>query len=311
MRVAVIIAARNLAPFIGDAIGSVLGQSHRDFALILVDDGSEDGTADRAASHSDPRLHILRQQGQGVSHARNTGAAHPAAQTADALLFLDGDDWLGPEALASLVAGLAREAAAAAVHAPFAYIAESARPEAPGRLDLRKVSDGDLLPRLLLGNLLANGGHVLIRAAAWARTGGFREDLGFAEDWEFWIRLALLGPIAPIGGPPLLFVRRRQGSLMHGAATRLAAYEPALAAIAGNPVIARRVGPGRSARLLRRAKTEIFWTMGREMLRRGDARSALPLLRRGFTGRLRPQRLLILLLAFRQARRGMETKFKS
>jgi glycosyltransferase involved in cell wall biosynthesis len=312
MRVAIIIAARNLAPFVGDAIGSVLRQSHRDLTVILVDDGSEDGTAERAAERGDCRLHIIRQQHRGVSHARNTGAAHPTARDADAFLFLDGDDWLGTDALARLAAGLARAPQAAAVQAPFAYVDEAATPEVPGRLDVRKVSGTDLLARLVLGNLFANGGHVLIRADAWARSSGFREDLPFAEDWEFWLRLSLLGPIVPLGGPPLLFVRRRQGSsLMHGAATRLAAYDPALAAIAGNAGLATRLGPGRLARLIRRARQELLWTVGREMLRRGQAAPALPLLRRGLGGRLRPQRLLILARALWLARRGMETTAES
>lgn len=312
MRVAVIIAARNLAPFIEDALHSVLAQSASDLHLILVDDGSEDGTADIAARlGGDVRLHILRQTRTGVAGARNRGAAHPAARDADSLLFLDGDDWLAPDALARLIAALAAAPTAAAAHAPFAYVAEQARPSRTGPLDLRAVAPGALLPRLLLGNLFANGGHVLIRAEAWAACGGFREDIPFAEDWELWPRLALTGPFVATGGGPALFVRRRQGSLMHGAATRLAAYEPAFAALAANPALAARLGPARLARLLRRARLEAFWTVGREMLRRGEARPALTFLARGFWGRIRPQRLLILGLALWRARRGMETTAKS
>lgn len=305
MRVAVIIAARNLAAFLPDALRSVLEQSHAALTVILVDDGSEDGMAEAAeAAFSDSRLHILRQPGQGVAHARNAGAGHPAAQNAEALLFLDGDDWLAPTALARLTAALARHPRAAAIHAPFAYVTEEASPTAPGRLDRRAVTGGRLLPRLILGNLFANGGHVLIRASAWACAGGFREDLRFAEDWEVWPRLALQGPLLPLGGPPLLFIRRRQsGSLMHGAATRLAAYEPALAAIAGNAELRTRLGPARLARLCRRARREVFWTIGRALLRRGEARKALPFLWRGVAGRARPQRIAILGKAWAQSLR--------
>ncbi|GAB0117204.1 glycosyltransferase family 2 protein [Acidisoma sp. 7E03] len=304
MRVAVIIAARNIAAFLPDALRSVLEQSYTDLALILVDDGSEDGTADAANPLlSDPRLQVLRQAGQGVAVARNIGAAHPAAQAADALLFLDGDDWLAPDALGRLAAALAAAPGAAAVHAPFAYVAESARPEAPGTLDRRAVAGGRLLPRLVLGNLFANGGHVLIRADAWRQTGGFRADIRFAEDWEFWPRLALCGLLLALGGTPVLFVRRRRGSMMDEAATRLAAYEPALTAIGSNTALAARLGPSRLGRLLHRARRELLWTVGREMLRRGEARKALPLLWGGLTGRARPQRLAILGKAWAQSLR--------
>ena len=307
MRVAVVIAARDVAPFIGDALGSVLGQSHADLSLTLVDDGSVDGTAETAARCADPRLTIIRQPNAGVSAARNRGAAQAAATAPDALLFLDGDDWLAPDALRRLAAGLAAAPGAAAVHAPFAFVGESAAPSAPGPLDIRAAPHTpDPLPSLILGNLFANGGQLLIRAEAWRRAGGFREDLRFGEDWEGWTRLALHGPFIAIGGPPALFVRRRAGSAMDQAATRPAAYDPALAAIGGNREIAERLGTRRLARLHRRARREVCWTAGRAMLRRGAARSALPLLLRGLTGRFRPQRLLILAQALRKMAQGRE-----
>ena len=84
---------------------------------------------------------------------------------------------------------------------------------------------------------------------------------------------------------------------MHGAATRMEAYRPALAAVAANRALADRLGARRFARLLRRAELELSWTLGRERLRRGDAIGARPLLWHGVWGRPRPQRLALLALA--------------
>jgi hypothetical protein len=89
---------------------------------------------------------------------------------------------------------------------------------------------------------------------------------------------------------------------MHQAATQMEAYRPALAAIAGNPAIAARLGGGRFARLLRQAERELSWTIGREMLRRGDPAGARPLLWRGVWGRPRPQRLALLALELARRR---------
>jgi glycosyltransferase involved in cell wall biosynthesis len=304
MRVAVIIAARDVATFLPDAIRSALDQSHAETTVVVVDDGSVDDTVGVIAAHASPRLHSLRTPGLGLSAARNLGAGHAAALSPDALLFLDGDDWLALAALTTLTQALARAPAAIAAHAPFAFVTETAKPNAPGPLDRRAApSRPSLLSRLVLGNLFANGGHVLIRTAAWRAAGPFREDLSFAEDWEFWTRLAPQGRFSAVDGPPALFVRRRSGSLMHGAATRMDAYQPALAAIAGNPEIARRLGRRRSKRLLQRAKQEILWTTGREMLRRGDAKGALPLLWQGMGGRFRPQRIALLARAWAEALR--------
>ena len=197
MRVAVVIAARDVAPYIGAAVNSVLSQSHADVSLTVVDDGSVDDTRAVVGSFDDTRLHLIRETGRGVSAARNRGAA--AVSGSDALLFLDGDDWLAPDALRRLVMALAQDPAAAAAHAPFAFVAAEASPAAPGQLDRRAApSAPDLLSPLMLGNLFANGGHVLIRTAAWAAAGPFRDDLAFAEDWEFWLRLALQGPFVAI-----------------------------------------------------------------------------------------------------------------
>jgi len=302
MRVAVVLAARDVAPYIGAAIDSVLTQSFPDLSLTVVDDGSIDDTRAIVAAYDDPRLHLLADTGRGVSVARNRGAAM-AAGDADAFLFLDGDDWLAPDALRRLTTALAQDAGAVAAHAPFAFVAAEASPVTPGRIDRRAAPRArNLLPQLMLGNLFANGGHVLIRSNAWAAAGQFREDLAFAEDWEFWLRLALQGPFHALGGAPLLFVRRRAGSLMHGAATRIDSYRPALAALAANTAIASRLGARRFTRLLRRGERELAWTLGRERLRRGDAAGAWPLLRRGVWGRPRPQRLLVLAKALIEAR---------
>ena len=258
MRVAVVIAARDVAPYIGAAVESVLSQSHADLSLTVVDDGSVDGTGAIVAGFGDRRLRLIRERGRGVSAARNRGAA---AGEADALLFLDGDDWLAPDALRRLTAALAGDDSAAAVHGPFAFAAAEATLKAPGRLDRRAAPRArNLLPRLMLGNLFANGGHVLIRTAAWAAAGPFREDLAFVEDWEFWLRLVLQGPFLATGGPPLLFVRRRTGSMMHRDASRMEAYRPVLTAIAANSALAARLGPPRFARLLKQAEVEVSWT---------------------------------------------------
>jgi glycosyltransferase involved in cell wall biosynthesis len=92
--ISVIIPCYNQGHFLGEAIESVLFQTHAHFEVTVVDDGSHDSTAEVATRHPDVRY--VRQDNQGVSAARNAGAR---VSKGDYLVFLDADDRLLPNAL--------------------------------------------------------------------------------------------------------------------------------------------------------------------------------------------------------------------
>jgi hypothetical protein len=92
-------------PWIGAAIRSGLPQTRIDWRMMVVDDGSTDGTPDVVRALFDERLTLLRQDHEGVSAARNRGLLGPEP-SCKAILFLDADDQLTPNALTRLVAGL-------------------------------------------------------------------------------------------------------------------------------------------------------------------------------------------------------------
>lgn len=86
--VSVIIPVFNDAAYIGEALSSALGQTHAPFELIVVDDGSTDGSADVARSFGDA-VTVISQPNGGISSGRNTGLA---AATGEVIAFLDADD---------------------------------------------------------------------------------------------------------------------------------------------------------------------------------------------------------------------------
>ncbi len=278
--VSIVTPAFDVAPFIGDAVASARAQGETGWEMVIVDDGSRDGTALAAerAAEGDPRIRILRQANAGVSAARMAGIA---AASGDTLLFLDADDWLAPDALLRLRAALQVAPGAVAAYGPWAAVAESARPgDAPLRLKAGPYPAGDVLKRLLVENLLANGGHLLARRAAFDRAGGFRPQLRYGEDWECWIRLALEGPFATVEGrDPLLYVRERGGSAYRRMARDPAAFAPAMAAIWANPALTARLGPQAAAAIRRRAEAENDWVVGKELLRHGARAEGLRVLR--------------------------------
>ena len=101
-KVAVIVPAYNVEDYVSRAVESVLGQSYGELELILVDDGSSDGTWDVICRYAetDRRVKAVRQENGGVSRARNTALD---AMEADCFLFLDSDDWLEEDAVAYLL----------------------------------------------------------------------------------------------------------------------------------------------------------------------------------------------------------------
>ena len=265
MRIGIVIPAHEAAPWIADAIGAVLAQSHADWSLIVVDDGSRDATAAIARRFLvDPRVSLIRQDRGGVSAARNRGLS--ACAKAEAVLFLDADDWLAPDALARLAHALHAAPDAVAACGPAGFVGEHARPGARTGRVLR-CRGGDVLPRLLVRNLFANGGHVLVRASAVGEAGGFRSDLTYGEDWEFFTRIAALGAFAQARGrEPVLFVRRRPHGAYLRMATDPASFVPCMEAIFANPALTARFGLRRLATIRRRAEAENQWVIGRALL---------------------------------------------
>jgi glycosyltransferase involved in cell wall biosynthesis len=287
LHIAVIIPAFNVAGFLPTAVQSVLEQTHSDWSLVIVDDGSTDATGAVGARFQDKRIRLIRQSNFGVSAARNEGIAAALAGRAglsliggspDALMFLDGDDWLAPIALSLLAETLDNAPWAAAAAGRYARVDSNA----VARLS-PAPAQGCLLERLLTRNLFANGGHLLIRREAIEAAGEFRSDLVYGEDWEYWTRLAAQGEFVSVPSRcPLLFVRERLAGAYLSRATDPGAYRPALQAIYGNPGLAKRVGRIRMATLERRAEAEMAWTVGRELVRHGRHREGLRWLGRSF-----------------------------
>src|SRR5579871_3552867 len=95
--VSVVMPLLNGRPFLAEAIGSVLSQSLRNFEVIIVDNGSTDGSKEYAESFEDCRVRVLREPRQGAAHAINTGIE---ASRADLIAIMDADDISLPDRLA-------------------------------------------------------------------------------------------------------------------------------------------------------------------------------------------------------------------
>jgi CDP-glycerol glycerophosphotransferase len=106
-RVSVVVPIYRVEAYLGECLASLRAQTFGDLEVIMVDDGSPDGSAAIAArvAGEDARFRLVRQDNAGLGAARNAGVAHAGGEL---LMFVDSDDRLPPDALARLVASLDR-----------------------------------------------------------------------------------------------------------------------------------------------------------------------------------------------------------
>lgn len=105
MLVSVIVPVYNVAPYLREALDSVVNQTYKDLEIIVVDDGSTDGSADicKEYADSDARIKLIQQSNKGLSGARNTGLD---IATGDLVAFVDSDDSISPLFVESLINAL-------------------------------------------------------------------------------------------------------------------------------------------------------------------------------------------------------------
>ncbi len=260
--ITVVIPAYNVSGFIEQCLASVQAQSLKAWECIVVDDGSQDETAERAAAVQDRRIRVLRQPNQGVSAARNAGLA--AAQ-GRYVMFLDGDDLLHPTALERLFGALeGHHRAVAAFGTLVKLLANGALYPQQKPLSRHQYPSGDVLLRMIEENFLANGGHVLIRTEVARRVGGFDVRLRLSEDWEFWCRLAAAGEFLFIGTVPEVFYLRVHGGSSSGSlACSWENHRRSVDTVLGNPELQQRFEPDVWSGLQRRVMASHLWEAGR------------------------------------------------
>jgi glycosyltransferase involved in cell wall biosynthesis len=265
-KVTVVIAAYNVARFVREAIDSVLTQSLSNIEVIVVDDGSTDGTSHILRSFSDSRLTVLRQENSGVSAARNIGLALARAPY---IFFLDADDILAPDALFKMARALdlmPRRVACIGHHIKISE--DGTEMSTRSYLRWKMLPSGDTLRNLIAKNFIS--GAICIRTEAARAVRGFNPMLELGEDWEFWCRLAMLGDFAAMPNHIILMYRQRFTSASFR--LRKSPIRPdrtAIDAIYANPAIRSRFSAAELKRRRRLAEIDSFWAGARNQYVQG------------------------------------------
>jgi glycosyltransferase involved in cell wall biosynthesis len=226
--VTVVIPAFNRVGTIRAAVESVLSQSYADLELLVVDDGSSDGTMDQLAEIDDPRLRLLSNpHNMGVSAARNTGIRNARGVW---VAFQDSDDEWMPRKLEkqmARIASLGPDCVGAYCGMTIVGSPSTLRSEASSERyypdETLGLREGNILSALLRTSLISTQ-TLVARRDILTQIGGFDEALPALVDWDCVLRLARIGPFAFVD-EPLVRQYFSENSITHSRKKRAFARE--------------------------------------------------------------------------------------
>lgn len=188
MLVSVVIPTFNRCGFVCEAVASVCAQRHARYEIIVVDDGSTDGTAAVLQCQFGERVEVVQTANRGAAAARNRGVA---ASRGEVIAFLDSDDLWLPGKLAAQAAFFADHTAAEICQTDEIWIRNGVRVNPCAH---HRKPSGDIFEPSLR-RCLVSPSTVMLRRALFDRVGGFDERLPACEDYDLWLRITRNTPV--------------------------------------------------------------------------------------------------------------------
>lgn len=185
--ISVVIPTYNRYSFLEKAVKSVLKQSLKDFELIVVDDGSEDGTRKLIQSFPDERIRYFYQGNRGVSVARNKGIVESKG---DLIAFLDSDDCWKEKKLEKQVKFMESSSCLISHTQELWY----RRGKILNQKKKHRKCSGDLFEKSLEICSISMS-TVMIRKSLFGEVGLFDENLPVCEDYDLWLRITSKYPV--------------------------------------------------------------------------------------------------------------------
>jgi len=186
-RVSVVIPTYNRFPRVKDAVESVLNQTYRDFELLVVDDGSTDGTGEVLRAFGE-KVKYVSQDNRGVSAARNLGLRISGGKY---LAFLDSDDLWEPKKLETQVRCMDVNPQFPLCYTDEVWIRKGIRVN-PKK---RHAKYSGWIFEKCLPLCIISPSSVLMKGSLFNEIGGFDENLPVCEDYDFWLRVTCRYPV--------------------------------------------------------------------------------------------------------------------
>lgn len=214
-RLSVLLPTYDAVEFVERAVGSVLDQTYEDFELIVIDDGSTDGTVEAIRQFEDDRIRLIQREDEsGITSALNAGID---AADGEYLARQDADDWSAPERFERQVGFLDANPEVALLGTGAWLVDEDGQ-----RTGRRRVLERPDFEDLLVHNEFVHG-SVMMRREALEAVDGYDEWFPTTEDYDLWLRLAKRFPTRNIDEPLYAF-RQHESSVYASGLERLKLY---------------------------------------------------------------------------------------
>lgn len=206
VRLSVVMCVYNDVAWLERSVTSILEQSYRELELVVVDDGSSDGSGellDRLAAQ-DRRVRVIHQQNAGLTCALVLGCSEARGEF---IARQDSDDWSHPKRLAEQVALLESDPRIGFVSCATQYVG----PNDEHLSVTVRLMEPEIATRGLLGpERLGPPAHgsVMFRRALYEEVGGYRPEFHFAQDSDLWLRMGMKSRIAYL--PDVRYTYRQQ-----------------------------------------------------------------------------------------------------
>ncbi len=208
-KISVIVPAYNSEQTILATITSVQNQTFPDWEVIVINDGSTDGTLQVLEQIQDEKIKIYSYDNGGVSFARNKGINYA---TGEFITFLDADDLWSPDKLELQLKALQNNPEAGVVYSLVVSGLEKSEDSFTFVEGNKTVYQGNVYRQLLLENFISCGSNILVRREAIRSVGIFDSQVDSCEDWDYCLRLATKYSFVCIAKPQIIH-RKTLGSM--------------------------------------------------------------------------------------------------
>ena len=264
-KVSIIIPTYNRRDYITTALDSVLGQTYKDYEIIIVDDGSSDDTKEVIRPYGEI-IRYFYQENRGIAAARNRGIRESRGEF---IALLDSDDYWHPEKLKRQVNYLTENPQYGMVATRCSSIA----PDGTFRKKNRPGKSGWILTDIFKSNFIRTSSALITRKCL-DTVGLFDESLPECEEYDLWLRIAKDFPIAFINEPLTVYTDNPQGVSTDSLAGRLVRIK-----VLEKAYLKESIPPA----IYRKRLSRNYHYLGRHYLERGRKKEGMESLKRSLS----------------------------